>query len=217
MNTTDMELMTIKNIRGNDRKLDGSTHRNYPERNKLQRKKTYLIDIYESKAEYDKEYLSNHQSELCGRGIKYKWPEYYTDYTLLWKFANDIFSAKLMVEPYDDISYQDLADVTGCNVTVNNNLYCDFSVPINAPGVYDNSMGYGGGSPQYYDYYQRGKANYGCMNESKHNRVTFYPTKSTENVNTKVIHIDPPIPKDNYQYRTQMKKTKPGLDRVCKG
>jgi hypothetical protein len=182
--------------------LKGSTFRSYPKRNKLQKEITYKIDVFESESEYDKYCLNK---LLLHKSIDYKSPDTYDRYVFLWKFANDAFDTNLE-KGYFDINYQELSNLTGCKVIVNENLDCEFDKCVALTDHIPDRFR-GGGSTAYIEYNQRGSIIDGMKmtKEDKNNIIIFCPIQEEEN-NTKVILIHAPIPKDNYQYYTQMKK-----------
>jgi hypothetical protein len=201
----------LLNLKEDHHQNSGKTEREYPERNKLIGKETdeYRIEIFASKSDYD----LNDNVARKERKLKFIGSVNvdYHSYHKLWKFANEVFGVKSdnSNELDDaDLSYQELADAIQCTVVVNTNLDCEFTRSI---GETENTpKGFGGGSAQCALYYQRGMLNNDRIEDPKL-RAWYHPNLagSAEKMDQRIVQVYPPLDKDNFQFKTQMKKSGP--------
>src|SRR5579872_2986291 len=133
---------------------NGKTHRHYPQRDKFKNQQSITCDIYKSRNAYD----SWSTSVLNKQAFKYMGcadPVRYEGYNCIWKFMNDVFNTNITPsDKFTDISYQDLADMSGCIVVVNKNNHFSFMKDIGETNKENPS--YAGGSVQSVYYSQRG-------------------------------------------------------------
>lgn len=201
---------------------NGGTYRSYPQR--LAEAKTYNskynVTVFKTQKDYD-------VSRRNSANNKYEPVEHVdfddTDIHRLWEYANRIFDTKLDPERYkfDDLTYQEFADLTRCRVIVNKNFsfsHYECTCPHNVSTGYS----YGGGLPGY-EYKQNSHGRFannakGHSIDNPNNISAFNPVlpeDSEKRLN--VIVINPPVSPDDYQLKVQMKKNSNPLDAICMG
>jgi hypothetical protein len=183
--------------------LNNKTSRKYPKREALKTENEFIFKIYSASINYENDYKVGYHSPNESTSI--------SNINSLKSFANKIFNKQT---DQNELNYQELADLINSHVVVNLNLNESFDKPVGrGNNVPNNPMG-GSGSPQYRIYTQPGTRKNGTIN--KRNIYNYYPKIIEDHpTNNNVIVIFPPVNKNNYQYKMQMKKCTP-FSNPCK-
>jgi hypothetical protein len=217
-------------------KQKNSTFRNYPQRDKQLKVKTFSIKMFKNQEDFDRIY-----NVLFNKGTESKKIGYFIwfdnvnnnplfkNINYIKNFANNVYEEKIegfqldhLTETLElpkysngtDMTYQEFANFLNCKVVVNENLRSEFDITMGHTND-QKYCGSGFGRVDIKNYSQRGFSNQQQKEDPK-NLTYFVPAKNNGNVkmNEYIVMIFPPISKSNYQYSTQMKIAYPMND-VC--
>jgi hypothetical protein len=211
---------------------NSGTHRFYPDRFRNAKKYNdeYIITVYKTQSDYD----THRQNEAVDIILK-NGPDkqvntidfYAADIKYLWQYANRIFGLAIEkpgIAAFEDLTYQEFANITRCKIIVNKNFIFHYGKLANPDITFSHqTRNYGGGLPSY-EYKQLGHGRYAKNNrghtmDNPNNITVYVPNLSNGTIQKLdyVIEIQPPIDMNDYQLTIQMKKTPNAKSSICMG